>query len=154
MSLLSPIAPIQAANATWQGPQRQAAAPLPGQTHRAAAEGQPTGDATVRAGVGTVGEITQTALRVPPVTAARRTNASTTARDGGEGRADPEASATSDAEAHARAMEEALRRKALRREMMELIPVPVEAIPKLTGDLEVMRSIEKPKDGPAHDTVV
>lgn len=149
MSLLSSIAPVQAATAASQGAQRSTAPQPATPDQRTSAAAQPRGDATPRAGGTTAGEMAQTASRIPPVTAARQSNAAATTRAGRDGRNAPEAAR--EAQDQARAEEEMARRRTLLKEMMERIPVPVEALPKLGGDIEVVRSITEPQDHPGYD---
>lgn len=112
----------------------------------AASEAQPSGQANEAGGGTTAGETTQAQSRIPPVIATRAANAGSDARPGGEGQdaqARPDPAIRVDAEeARARQEAEAVRRKLIQKELLARIPVPVEAIPKLTGDVEQVRSID------------
>ncbi len=114
---------------------------------------QPTFTASDRPGnasaVGgsTAAETTLAASRIPPVLSSRPTNASTTARSGAEGRPSPEmdveallAEGEPDVDA-AEMLEKVENMRLAAKEALSRIPVPIEAIPKLTGDLETIRSI-------------
>lgn len=96
----------------------------------------------------TSAETTQTNQQVAPVTASRSTNASSTARSGGEGSTAIDEQARLDAafgkdltEAQARRYAEETQRKLIQKEILSKIPVPVEAIPKLGNDVESVRSL-------------
>ncbi|TFL16607.1 hypothetical protein [Jannaschia formosa] len=113
----------------------------------------PTGNAAQAATGGAApGETTQTASRIPPVTETRTVNATTAARPGADGRADPAEADREDAarrEDAAKREEEAALRDLLRKELLSRIPVPVAAIPKLAGDVEQVRAIgERDARGP------
>ncbi len=157
MSLISAISSMQAGGSSGPnaGSQPVRTAPPPGAASTTRA--QPVGAAGGSTGGGATAETTQTASRVPPVIAARVVSSAAAPRSGGEGRPTPEADA---AEAGARAATEAAEsrrdaeqaRKLVLQEVMSRIPVPVEAIPKLTGDVEVLRSIDARDPAPSPAT--
>ncbi|MDB2407344.1 hypothetical protein N9W17_02275 [Jannaschia sp.] len=86
-----------------------------------------------------VGETTQTGARIPPVREARAINASSASRPGADGRTSLAQSAL---DGIAKQEEEAALRVVLQKEILARIPVPVEALPKLAGDLEEVRSLD------------
>lgn len=146
MSLISTIAPVQAATAAAQSNQ-PTQPPVQNPRGQITAEVQPLGTAGK-----TAAEATVTAARIPPVTASRTANGTSAARTGAEGRALAEdvqndletRQDIADAQAK-RDADEALR-KVIQKEVLSRIPVPVEAIPKLTGDVETVRTIGDPED--------
>ena len=153
MSLLSSLAPVQAvkaAPATGGNPNQT----TPNPSRAAGSDAQPKGAASASAGGTAPAEMSMTASRLPPVTASRASNAATSARTGGEGRADATQDRTqADEDAAAKSAEVEAQRKLILKELMSRIPVPVDAIPKLTGDVEVMRTIGEPETRPAYDSM-
>ncbi|MDB2407343.1 hypothetical protein N9W17_02270 [Jannaschia sp.] len=91
-------------------------------------------------------ESTQTASQVPAVTSARATNASADARPGADGSATDasqrleSAFATDISEAQARREAEGLQQDLMQREVLSLIEVPSDAVPKLADAVETVRS--------------
>ncbi|MGB3408164.1 MAG: hypothetical protein WBA67_11790 [Jannaschia sp.] len=140
MSLVTAIAPIGGGNGIGGGLGN--AAPLV-QTRPLSAQ---SGSQPILAGShGTApGEMTAMAMRVPPVTDGRAANGTSPARPGAEGLAALDLSRAEKqarTEAQARRDAEAAERKLLQKEVMSRIPVPIDAIPKLTGDVEQVRRI-------------
>ena len=86
-------------------------------------------------------EMTQTARQIPPVTGSPGANGSASNRPGADGRAD------NAAEAAARQRDAEDERRLELREMLARLPVPIEAIPKLGGDVAQLRQIETSAGG-------
>ncbi|MEM8848852.1 MAG: hypothetical protein AAGE03_02340 [Pseudomonadota bacterium] len=93
---------------------------------------------------GAVGETTATGAQIPPVQPVPAVTATSDSRPGHDGRPAPDTAQNEklqarEAEEARRAANEALQEALVR------IPVPVGSIPKLSGDLETIRSIETPE---------
>ncbi|MEM7641452.1 MAG: hypothetical protein AAF366_02880 [Pseudomonadota bacterium] len=95
---------------------------------------------------GAVAETTAAKSQIPPVQPVIAVTGASAARPGHDGRATPETADDDKASADAREAEAARRAasEALQ-EALARIPVPVESIPKLSGDLEMIRSIGAPQ---------
>ncbi|MEM7711922.1 MAG: hypothetical protein AAF264_14485 [Pseudomonadota bacterium] len=135
MSLLSTSAtsPVIAARAAVS-PQAQAQAAVLRQSEA------PTSKA------GAVGEMTAAASRIPPVQRSLGVTAMSTSRSGHEGRPDPAADKKAADDARQAEEDRRLTQQTLQ-ETLARLPVSVKSIPKLSGDLETIRSIESPDNG-------
>ncbi|WP_371157331.1 hypothetical protein [Jannaschia sp. 2305UL9-9] len=138
MSLISTIQPLSPVTKT----QRDAPNLSPPPADRPAPPSPASGGSAV--GGLAPAELSLARMAIPPVMASRGTNATSDTRPGAEGRngAAPDTSQdareTTEEERRAAAAERGL----IQKELMSRIPVPVDAIPKLTGDLETLRQMD------------
>ena len=144
MSQITAIASIGGGNGVGPG-RGNALTPPPSRKtgEPASASSRPVGAGEGRTGGTSAAEATRTAQRIPVVTGARAANAASPARPGAEGRPLPEEDSAAERD------RDLAERRLARQELLSRIPVPAEAIPKLGGDVETLRTIER-REAKAH----